>query len=253
MDKSSKIGIFDSGIGGVTVLKEIVKVLPNENYIYYSDSLNCPYGGRTGKEIINLSTDIVEYFIKNNSKVIVIACNTITAIAIDYLRNNYPNMIFIGIEPAYKVVHDFYFNQPTLIMATEATFESEKFNILYNKYKSSKTYLLPCTGLADMIENSKPEEIHNYLEKNLSQYKGKVDNIVLGCTHYPLIKNEIINILGDVNFFDGSYKVAVHLKQVLEEFKLLNSNGNCNIEFIDSSNTSQKKKRFFDILNKNKI
>ena len=173
------IGIFDSGIGGVTVLKEIIKVLPNENYIYYSDTKNNPYGDKTNEEVIKICDEITKYFIKRDCKVIVIACNTASAKASKYLREKYKDIEFIAIEPAYKMVHDYAYNEPTLVMATKGTIESEKFNILYNKYNNHKTELLSCVGLADIIEEGNEEKIKKYLKDHLSKFRGKIKNVVL--------------------------------------------------------------------------
>ena len=107
MNKNKAIGIFDSGIGGVTVLKEILKILPNENYIYYSDSRNNPYGDKSDKQINELCENIVELFIKQKCKAIVIACNTASAKSAQYLRDKYQDIPFIAIEPAYKMVYDY--------------------------------------------------------------------------------------------------------------------------------------------------
>ena len=178
-EKCGPIGIFDSGIGGVTVLKEIIKVLPNENYIYYSDTKNNPYGDKTNEEVINICDEITQYFIKTNCKAIVIACNTASAKASMYLREKYKNIEFIAIEPAYKMVHDYAYNEPTLVMATKGTIESEKFNILYNKYNNHKTKLLSCVGLADIIEEGNEEKIKKYLKDHLSRFRGKIKNVVL--------------------------------------------------------------------------
>lgn len=247
MDKR-RIGVFDSGIGGVTVLKEIIKVLPNEDYIYYSDSINNPYGEKTEDEIIKICNNIVDFFINKNCKIIVIACNTASAIAIDRLRKEYPDIFFVGIEPAYKMVYDTNKDKPTLIMATKGTIQSEKFNVLYKNYNNQKTYLLTCSGLADIIEDGNEKIIEKYLKDNLGKYKGCVENVVLGCTHYPLIKEKIKNVLGDVTFFDGSYRLAVHLKNILEKENILNDSGSLNVEFVDSMNSNEKKERFFGIL-----
>ena len=173
------IGIFDSGIGGVTVLKEIIKVLPNENYIYYSDTKNNPYGDKTNEEVIKICDEITKYFIKRDCKVIVIACNTASAKASKYLREKYKDIKFIAIEPAYKMVHDYAYNETTLVMATKGTIESEKFNILYNKYNNHKTELLSCVGLADIIEEGNEEKIKKYLKDHLSKFRGKIKNVVL--------------------------------------------------------------------------
>lgn len=244
------IGIFDSGIGGVTVLQEIIKILPNEKYIYYSDSANNPYGDKQDKEIIKLCENIVKLFIEKNCKAIVIACNTASAKAVKYLRKKYPNMIFIAIEPAYKMVHDFAYNEPTLVMATKGTIKSEKFNLLFHKYNNHKTYLLSCVGLADLIENGNKEELEKYLKKTLGLYKGLVKNVVLGCTHYPLVQKEIGQVLeNNINFFNGANKLAIHLKEVLSEQNLINtSSQNRKVEFIDSLGKIEKQERFYEIL-----
>ena len=177
--KIGPIGVFDSGIGGVTVLKEILKILPKENYIYYSDSKNNPYGDKTDKEILEICDDIVQKLLKKNCKVIVIACNTASAKAVAYLREKYIGIPLVAIEPAYKIVHDYAYNRPTLIMATKGTIESEKFNKLYHKYNNKKTELLSCLGLADIIEERNREKIIEYLKRELSKYKGKIENVVL--------------------------------------------------------------------------
>ena len=245
--ENKKIGIFDSGIGGVTVLKEIIKLLPDEDYIYFSDSINNPYGEKDDNTIIEICDNITQKLISKNCKCIVIACNTASAKAAKYLRNKYPNIPIIAIEPAYKMVYDYAYNKPTLVMATKGTIESEKFHILYKKYDNHKTYLLPCIGLANIIEDGNLEEIRKYLKENISIYEGKIENVVLGCTHYPLIQKEIKQVLGNVQFFNGASNLAKHLKDILIDKKLLEkSNGN--IEFFDSQNSKEKEERFFNIL-----
>lgn len=247
MNKSGKIGVFDSGIGGVTVLSEIIKILPNENYKYYSDSKNNPYGDKTDDEIKQLCDKIVQHLINENCKVIVVACNTASSRAVQYLRKKYVGIPFIAIEPAYKMVYDYAYDKPTLVMATKGTIESEKFNLLLKRYNNHKTYLLPCVGLADIIEEENEKEIKKYLTENLGCYRGKVENVVLGCTHYPLVQKEIEEVLGQVQFFNGAPNLAKHLKDVLKEKELLN-HGEGKIEFEDSQNLEQKRERFFKIL-----
>ena len=248
MKKDGNIGVFDSGIGGVTILREIIKILPKENYIYYSDSKNNPYGDKTDEEINQICENIVQNLIHKNCKIIVIACNTASAKAVKTLRKNHPDMIFVAIEPAYKMVHDYSYEKPTLVMATKGTIDSEKFHILLKKYNNNNTYILPCVGLADKIEQGNQEEIKKYLQEKLNQYKGKVENVVLGCTHYPLIQNEIKEVLGErIQFFNGAPNLAKHLKEILIENDLLN-NGQGSIEFEDSQKLEIKKVRFFEIL-----
>ena len=254
----NKIGIFDSGIGGVTVLREIIKILPNENYIYFSDSKNNPYGDKSDEEIINICDNIVSDMIEKKCKAIVIACNTASAKAAKYLREKYSQVPIIAIEPAYKMVHDFSYDEPTLVMATKGTIESEKFHRLYEKYDNHKTTLLECVGLADVIEEGNEEKIRNYLEKNLEKYKGKVKNVVLGCTHYPLVQDIIDDVLGgNIKFFNGAPYTAKHLKDILNDKNLLNEEIikevdmdelEKNIKFYDSSNLEKKKQRFYNIL-----
>ncbi len=251
MNKNEAIGIFDSGIGGVTVLREILKVLPNENYMYYSDSKNNPYGDKSDDQIHELCENIVNVFIEQKCKAIVIACNTASAKSAQYLRQKYADIPFIAIEPAYKMVYDYAYSESTLVLATKGTIESEKFNLLYHTYDNHKTILLPCVGLADIIEEGNREKIKKYLKEHLELFRGKVKNVVLGCTHYPLIQDEIQEVLGEVTFFNGAPYLAKHLQEVLEKKDLIhNNNEKGTIQFIDSSNSEQKKKRFFEILEK---
>lgn len=206
------IGIFDSGIGGATVFKEILKKIPNENYIYYSDSINNPYGDKTKDEIIRISENVVQNLIKQNCKIIVVACNTASAKAADELRKKHKNIPIVAIEPAYKMVYDFAYDKPTLILATKGTIESKKFKDLYNKYNNKKTFILACVGLAELIEENNEQKIWKYLEKNIAPFKGKVDNVVLGCTHYPIIQEKLAQTLGNVEFFNRSRKSCKQLK-----------------------------------------
>lgn len=253
MDCNGNIGIFDSGIGGVTVLREIIKMLPNENYIYYSDSKNNPYGDKSHAEILTICDEIVEKLINMNCKAIVIACNTASAKAVKFLRNKYSTIPIIAIEPAYKMVHDYAYSKPTLVMATRGTIQSEKFNLLFKKYNNHKTYLYPCVGLADIIENGTKKELEIYLKSNLGIYIGKVNNIVLGCTHYPLIQENLKQVLGDVTFFNGAPRLAVHLKEILIDNKLISNNKYGHISFFDTSDIPQEKeKRFYEFLKEEK-
>lgn len=252
MKEARKIGIFDSGIGGATVLKEILKILPDEDYIYYSDSINNPYGDKSDLEIISICDNIAKMLIEKNCKAIVIACNTASAKASTFLREKYKDIPFIAIEPAYKMVHDFANDDATLVMATKGTIESEKFQMLYHKYDNEKTILLPCVGLANIIEENNIKEIKRYLKENLQKFSGNVKNVVLGCTHYPIIQNEIKEVLGNVTFFNGALNLAKHLKVVLNEKNILEKN-NGSIEFIDSQNLKIKKERFINIIGKDVI
>lgn len=241
------IGILDSGIGGVTVLKEILKLLPNENYIYYSDTLHNPYGEKTQEEVFNYVDEIIKFFIEKECKVVIIACNTATALAVDDIRKKYSDLIIIGIEPAYKKVYDNAREKRTLVMATPATIQSERFQNLYHQYDNHNTILLPCSGLAHLVEIDDKDSVNTYLHENLPQDKN-IEAVVLGCTHYPLIKDEIKNILGDVIFYDGGEGIAMRLKNLLEENNLASTNEKGNITFYDSTNSKEKETRFYELL-----
>ena len=233
---NKKIGIFDSGIGGTTTLNEIVKLLPHEDFIYYKDSKNNPYGEKTDEELYNIVSNIVEYLIKKDVKLIVIACNTATTKCITKLRENYKDMIFVGTEPAIKVACDNNFKN-TLVMATPATISSERTHelILNNKKEFENITLLSCDGLANAIETNNQNKIDNLLHKYLDKYKNdNIDAIVLGCTHYPLIKDKIKSYFKNAKLIDGNMGVAKQVKYQLETHNLLNLNSKKgSIQFIE--------------------
>lgn len=239
------IGIFDSGIGGVTIFREILKSIPRGHFIYYSDSTNNPYGDKTKEEILRILDNIVTKLIDMGCLVIVIACNTASSIGVSYLREKYPKILFIATEPAYKMVHDYNPQGKTLVMATRGTIESEKFLELYHKYDNHNTILLSCIGLAELIENNK--DVSKYLNELLGKYKD-IDNVVLGCTHYPLIKSEIKKVLGDVTFYDGAKGVTKELLRVLKIHNINYEYDELKIKFIDSSQNEFKEKRFWELL-----
>lgn len=255
---NSPIGFLDSGIGGVTVLRETLKVLPNENYFFYSDSIHNPYGDRTDEQIIDYCDTITDFLLDaQRCKAIVIACNTASAKAAQYLRDKHPEVPIVAIEPAYKMVNDYAPDGETLVLATRGTIESEKFHRLYVKYDNHRTRLIPCVGMANLIEDGQMQNLDEYLVNLLGPYSGRIDNVVLGCTHYPLVKDNISAVLGNVRFFDGAAGVAKQLKRLLHANHLLTDRQERgNIEFSDSSPNPamqvQKKNRFFDYLSKHK-
>ncbi len=239
------IGIFDSGIGGATVLECVLSMLPNYHYIYYSDSINNPYGDKTPEELNVITKKIVNYLINRGCKIITIACNTASCMCKDFLRNEFEVPI-IAIEPALKLVYDNNFKGKTLVMATKGTIESNKFLELYHNYDNHNMILISCVGLADLIEKNDIVAIKDYLKCNINY--NDVENVVLGCTHYPLIKEEIREVLGNVKFFDGSMGIAKRLQEVIKEHHIQESESK--VEFIDSSNSEVKKNRFWALLSK---
>ncbi|WP_346962089.1 glutamate racemase [Clostridium sp.] len=230
MDKTNfSIGFFDSGVGGISVLKESIKLLPKENYIYIGDSLNAPYGVKTPEEVRKLTFNMVDKLISMNVKAIVVACNTATSIAIDELRKNYKEIPIIGIEPALKPAVENYGNGIIVIMATPVTLSENKFSKLRERYnKASDIISMPCDGLVEIIEdgNIKGEVVEGYLRNRFKDVpKEKVSSVVLGCTHYPFIKEALVNVINDdVAIIDGSLGTVKQLKRKLEQKGLLNTN-----------------------------
>ena len=198
--KDLPIGFLDSGVGGLSVLREAIKIMPNENYIYFGDSKNAPYGVKPTKEIRDLTFNVVDFLIEKGIKGLVVACNTATSAAVSELRRVYPDIPLVGIEPAIKPAVELNRSGKILIMATPMTIKQEKFNLLLNKYKEKAEIVpIPCAGLMEFIEDGilSGEELEEYLEEKLSIYdKSEISSIVLGCTHYPFVKDVIAKIVG---------------------------------------------------------
>lgn len=231
-----KIGVFDSGIGGLTILDELKKILPNEEYIYYADTANNPYGEKSDEELLTITKKISAYLISEKCKIIVIACNTATTKCMQKLRKIYPNVIFVGTVPAIKMASDNNFKK-TLVMATPATIQSLRTKELIRDFKrdDQEIFLLSCKGLADNIESGNTKKIENLLEEIFYEYKNmEIDSIVLGCTHYPLIKDKIQNYFKDATILDGSRGVAMEAKRQLEKNNILN-NTKFKVTYIDST------------------
>lgn len=220
---SNIVGVFDSGIGGLSVLRELEKILPNEDFYYYGDSLNNPYGEKSDEELFSITSGVVDYLVNKGCRLIVIACNTATTRCMKYLIEKYKDVIFVGTVPAIKVACDRDFKN-TLVMATPATIESERTMELIrdNIRKDQNIYLVACPGLANAIEDNDQEKIKEILKDTFREYKDKeIDSIVLGCTHYPFIKEDILKEMPGVILLDGSRGVAMEVKRQLENNGLL--------------------------------
>ncbi|SNR67609.1 glutamate racemase [Lutibacter agarilyticus] len=226
MKNQQAIGLFDSGIGGTSIWKEVVKILPNEHTIYLADSKNAPYGQKTSDQIIELSVKNTELLISKGCKLIIVACNTATTNAIDYLRSHY-NIPFIGIEPAIKPAALFSKTEAIGILATKGTLTSKLFEKTANEYtKNITTIEQDGEGLVELIEDGKlnsPETqqlLTNYLSPML---QFNIDHLVLGCTHYPYLIPQIKEIVGPlVHIIDSGEAAARQTKAVLEKHHLLN-------------------------------
>lgn len=232
---NKKIGLLDSGIGGTTILKEIKQILPKEDYIYYADSKNNPYGEKTEEEIYTIVKEITEVLIKKDCKLIVLACNTATTRCMKKLKRDFTNILFVGTVPAIKVACNNNYKN-TLVLATPATIDSERTQELIqeNKKEDQNIILMPCEGLANAIETNDTTKITKILTKIKDSVPSPIDSIILGCTHYPLIKKEIQKLFPKSTLLDGSIGVAKEVKRLLQENKLLAENGQGQIEYIIS-------------------
>lgn len=247
---NQRIGIFDSGIGGLSILSELVNTLPNENYLFYEDSINNPYGEKSDEELFSIACNIVDYLLTNNCKIIVIACNTATTSCIKKLRDKYQDVIFVGTVPAIKMAYDSNLKN-TLLLATPYTVSSKRVQELLNDYtaKDQSIYVVSGENLANLIEEEKKDEIYNLLNKILLPYKEKIDSIILGCTHYPLVSDMIRKILPNIEILDGSLGVARETKHQLELNNLLNNSlQKGNVKIINSK-SDELVNRSFKILN----
>lgn len=220
------IGIFDSGIGGTSIWKEVHQLLPQENTIYLSDSKNAPYGQKSTQEIVDLSIKNTEFLINNGAKIIVVACNTATTNAIQYLRNNY-EIPFIGIEPAIKPASLNTKTGTIGILATKGTLNSTLFEKTTSSLNDEINVIEQVgEGLVELIENGKihSDEMTFLLKKYiLPMLEKKCDYIVLGCTHYPYLLPQIQKITGNkVKIIDSGEAVAKQVKNVLSQNDLLN-------------------------------
>lgn len=227
VDKNSPIGFFDSGVGGISVMRRAVELMPNENYIYFGDSKNAPYGVKHADEVRELTFNAMKFFVEQGVKAVVIACNTATSAAIKELREIY-DMPIIGIEPAVKPAVESKKQGKVIIMATTMTLSEKKFNNLMDKYKDEREIIkLPAPGLVEFVESGilDGEDVISFLKEKLSPYLNtKISTIVLGCTHYPFVKNVIQGIVGeDVDIIDGSYGTIRELNRKLSEINLINN------------------------------
>ena len=222
--KEEYIAVFDSGVGGISVLKELVKQMPGENYLYFGDSTNAPYGKRTTDEVRSLTLAAAEMLIARGVKALVIACNTATAAAINDLRETYPDTIVIGIEPALKVAADRFPGGHIGVMATPVTLREEKFAQQVDRFPGLQVSTIPVPALVELVEAGHRDDalVEEMLQPALAPYAGKLDAVVLGCTHYPFAAKTIGKLLGEnTAVLDGGEGTARETKRRLQEKDLL--------------------------------
>ena len=247
------IGVFDSGAGGISVLKNLVSELPQEQFLFFGDSANAPYGDKDPTSILLLSRRIVDTLLGKGAKAIVIACNTATSAAAATLRDEYPDVPIVGVEPALKPAVLAFPRGRILVMATAATLTLEKFHRLEEQWaRQAEVIPVACVGLVELIERgdlSSPE-IHDLLEELVGCYRDKVDAVVLGCTHYPFVRDAIRDVVGDVPFFDGGAGTARQLRTVLGARGLLaGPDATGFVRFASSKDTDEELalyQRFFE-------
>ena len=224
------IGFFDSGLGGLSVLREAVRLMPQEDYIYFGDSRNAPYGTKTLEQIRRLSLTHAEMLYRSGIKALVVACNTATSAAISILREVYTDIPVIGIEPALKPAVSIGEHPRVIVMATPLTVKGQKLHELLGRYaKSADVTALGCPGLMEFVEDGNLDgpEVRAYLRTLLLPHMEKpVDAIVLGCTHYPFLKKTIQESAGPgIRILDGGEGTARQLERRLKEENLLKAPG----------------------------
>jgi len=221
------IGVFDSGVGGLSILSEIKKLLPKENFIFVADQKSVPYGEKKEKQLQDLASKICLFLISKKVKAIIIACNTATIYTIDHLRSQFKIPI-IGTVPVVKTIADISKTKKTAVFSTHATSKSKYLRNLITRFgNGAKIYIVDAAGLADLIEDvgSKDGEIDEMLKKYLNPLiKKGVDAIALGCTHYPFLRDKIRKIVGkNVKIVDSGGAVARRTKAILTNNKILGS------------------------------
>ena len=245
-ERDLSVAVFDSGLGGISVLKELVRALPNENFIYYGDTANAPYGVKSAERVRELTFSVYEKVKAEGIKAFVIACNTATSVAVAQLREKYPDDIIIGVEPALKPAVLCKEHPTVAVLATPLTLKEEKFASLMQRFlDSARVIPFACPGLVEFVERGeiKGDALEEFLSTLLAPLKTeKLDAVVLGCTHYPFVKESISHVLGsDVMIFDGSIGTARETRRRLENAGLLRDDSQeGSIVFIDSSYPNDK-------------
>ncbi len=237
--KNRPIGVFDSGLGGISVLRALVRQLPGEDFLYFGDSVNAPYGGRSTEEIRLLSLRCCEMLLERGCKALVLACNTATSAAVTELRRRHPDTIIIGIEPALKPAIQRYPKGKILVMATEATLREKKFAALMARYEQDcEICKCPCPELVAFVERGELEgaSLEAVLQSRLRPFLSpKPQAVVLGCTHYPFLSNAISAVVGDkTELLDGSEGTAKETARRLREANLLSDQTQGTVRFENS-------------------
>ena len=235
MSDARPIGVFDSGVGGVSVLRDLVRLLPRERFIYYGDNKNAPYGTRSEEEIRALSLDVANWLLSRDVKAMLVACNTATSAAIQTLRERL-SIPVVGMEPALKPAYELHADGKILVLATPATLRQAKFHRLYERY-GEHAVALPGPELVEFVERGRCEgdEIDAYLARRFADVQGeKLAAAVLGCTHFSFLKKALGRALPGVPLLDGNEGSARRLEYLLRENGTLREDGEGSVEFFTS-------------------
>lgn len=235
MSDARPIGVFDSGVGGVSVLRDLVRLLPRERFIYYGDNKNAPYGTRSEEEIRALSLDVANWLLSRDVKAMLVACNTATSAAIQTLRERL-SIPVVGMEPALKPAYELHADGKILVLATPATLRQAKFHRLYERY-GEHAVALPCPELVEFVESGRCEgdEIDAYLARRFADVQGeKLAAAVLGCTHFSFLKRAFAKAIPGVPLIDGNEGTARRLEYLLRENGTLRETGEGSVEFFTS-------------------
>lgn len=247
MEKRSRpIAVADSGIGGISVLSELIGVMPNEDYIFFGDSANAPYGTKSRDEVRDIMLENTKTLLDMGAKAIVVACNTATSAAVKLMREKYPDIPIVGIEPALKLALNVCEHPTVAVMATPLTLAEEKFKSLRARFDSDEDIIeLPCPGLMEIIESENVDGalVSEYIDNLFSPLaERKIDAVVLGCTHYSFIKNVVLDYFDrKIAVLDGALGTAREAKRRIVELGLDNqSKSHGSIHFVSSDNDSDK-------------
>lgn len=245
------IGIFDSGTGGLSVFREIFRLLPEERYIYYSDNANCPYGEKSREYIIDRTRSITSFLINQGADIIVVACNTATAAAITTLREEFP-ICFIGMEPAVKPAAQATETGVVGVLATAGTLKATKYIDTREKWAHDVKIVEHIgQGFVELVENGTVtgEEAEAVVEKSVRPLiDAGADTIVLGCTHYPFLCETIRKVAGKpVNLIDPAPAVAKHLLEIMQENGLIHKDG-FSMDLHSSGDISILKKTYSNLI-----
>ena len=236
--KRDPIGVFDSGAGGISTLREMIRELPDERFVYFGDTANAPYGTKSTEEVIGCVRGVVEHLMKKNIKALVIACNTATGAAAATLRKEL-RIPVVGMEPALKPASKMRKNGNVLVLATPLTLHQEKFENLMKQYGQGAVKV-PCPGLMELVEADDEDGARRYLQEMFSRWPAEqIDAVVLGCTHYVFLKDMIRGLLPErIAITDGNAGTARQLRRVLTEADLLNGEGPGSVE-LETSGTEK--------------